>query len=146
MFGCKSKVGLTSTSLPREVVERLQSEDNLICLPSSPTNAKDKDEEGQINPGTDGDEGQINPSPDGDEGQINPGPDGDEGQINPGPDCDEGHINPGPDGDEGQINPGPDGNEGQTNLCPGDNAQPTISQQSLWSSWTHSLECTPKRH
>ena len=60
MFGCKAKAALTSTSLPREVIKRQQSEDDLISLLSSPTSAEDKYEEGQTNPCPGDEEGQTN--------------------------------------------------------------------------------------
>ena len=37
MFGCDPKVGLTSSCLPSEVIERLQTEDDLLALISEPT-------------------------------------------------------------------------------------------------------------
>ncbi|XP_064093172.1 KRAB-A domain-containing protein 2-like [Macrobrachium nipponense] len=37
MFGCDPKVGLTSSCLPSEVTERLQTEDDLLALISEPT-------------------------------------------------------------------------------------------------------------
>ena len=58
MFSCKAKVGLTSTSFPIEVIERLQSEDNLIYFLSSPTSAEVTYEEGQTNPCPGDEEGQ----------------------------------------------------------------------------------------
>ena len=36
MFGCNVKVGLTSSSLPTEVIERMQSEDDLLSALSTP--------------------------------------------------------------------------------------------------------------
>ena len=37
MFGCDHNVGLTSSRLPSEVIERLQTEDDLLALISEPT-------------------------------------------------------------------------------------------------------------
>ena len=36
MFGCDVKVGLTSSSLPTEIIERMQSEDNLLSAIATP--------------------------------------------------------------------------------------------------------------
>ncbi|KAI6652926.1 KRAB-A domain-containing protein 2-like [Oopsacas minuta] len=36
LFGCDARTGLTSSSLPQEIIERMQSEDDLIALIHAP--------------------------------------------------------------------------------------------------------------
>ena len=45
LFGCRTKVGLTSTSLPAEVIERLQSEEDLLATLSSDAESVAPDDE-----------------------------------------------------------------------------------------------------
>ena len=39
-FGCDARIGLTSSSLPQEIIERMQTEDDLIALVTAPASSQ----------------------------------------------------------------------------------------------------------
>ena len=58
LFGCDARIGLTSTSLPQEIIERMQSEDDLIALVTAPASSQQP-----ASPGPSTDQQPASPEP-----------------------------------------------------------------------------------
>ena len=113
LFGCDARIGLTSTSLPQEIIERMQSEDDLIALVTAPASSQQPASPGPstdqqpASPGSSPDQQPASPGPSTDQQPASPGSSPDQQPASPGPSTDQQPASPGPSTDQQPASPEP---------------------------------------